>query len=161
MSIWLRGSLLVNPYYRTAFRVARVPREVTRHRTVVQLIGQTRQLVNADPSAHSIGGDPVRASEINAAEQVLLDPVRRILEELLEHAAEKPPLERARQLLREAAGAMEAPAGPAAGPLNWKALGLLGPALIDELLRTVPGPGPSFGALELDTPPPFGRLVKE
>jgi len=46
---------------------------------------------------------------------------------------------------------MEAPAGPPAGPLNWKALGLLGPALIDELLRTVPGPGPSFGALELDT----------
>src|SRR4051812_33324190 len=101
MNVWRRGSPTVNPYDRTAFAVARVPREVTRHRTLVQLLGKARQVVRADPQAHVLPGGPVTESEINAAEQILFAPQKRIVEELLTHATEVPPLERVRQLARE------------------------------------------------------------
>jgi hypothetical protein len=158
MSIWLRGSLLVNPYYRTAFRVARVPREIVRHRTVVQLIGQTRQLPEG---GHSIAGEPVRPSEVNAAEQVLLDPVLRVLEELIEHATEKPPVERLRKLQREATAAMAPPPEALDGKPDWTVLKSLGQVCIEEFLRTAPRSDASFGALELETPPPFGPRQEE
>lgn len=153
-NLWLRGSL-VNPYYRTAFRVARVPREVVRHRTLVQLVSQTRQLVETDPKAHSIGGLPVTSSEVNTAQQTLMDPQARILEELLEHATEKLPLEAIRKLAQEVAQAMDAE-GALSNP-DIKPLELLAPTLIREFLTAVPGTGPSFGAVELETPPPFGQ----
>src|SRR6266542_4006140 len=108
MNVWHRGSLTENPYYRTAFRVGRVPRDVVRHRTVVQLLGQTRRIVAADPQAHTVRGEPVTDAMLNAAEQVLLDAKQRIVEELLEHAAEEPPLDRVRQLARQAAAALAA-----------------------------------------------------
>ena len=161
MNLWLRGSVLTNPYYRTAFRVARVPREVVRHRTVVELIGRTRQLVNSGATAHTINGQAVRNTEINGAEQILLDPIQRVLAELLEHATEKPPLDRVRKLARAVARAMEpAKEQPVSSP-NWKALELMAPDLIREFLNAVPSPDPSFGAMELETPPPFGRLIEE
>ena len=68
MNVWRRGSLNKNPYARTAFRLARVPRETTRHRVMVQLIGRTKRIVSLDPKAHSIGGKPVTEAEINSAE---------------------------------------------------------------------------------------------
>jgi hypothetical protein len=160
MNPWLRGSTLTNPYYRNAFRVARVPREIVRHRTIVQLVGQTRQLVNANSSSHVIGSQPVSNSEINTAEQILLDPVHRVLEELIEHAAERLPLERIRKLAKDASALME-PGPEPPSPVNWKVLDLMGPAIIDAFLAAEPGPGPSFGALELEIPPPYGRHDKE
>src|SRR5438552_697743 len=130
MNLWLCGSVLTNPYYRTPFRVARVPREVVRHRTVVELIGRTRQLVNSGASAYTINGQAVRNTEINGAEQILLDPIQRVLAELLEHATEKPPLETVRKLAREVARTMEPEAEQAASNVNWKVLELLVPDLI-------------------------------
>jgi len=154
--IWLRGSLAANPYHRTAFRVARVPREIVRHRTVVQLIGQTRQLIQSNPGAHSIGGEPVRASDVNTAEQVLLDPAQRVIEELLEHATEKPPIERLRRLLREVVAAMAVPDGDASPAQAIPALAELKASCVTAFLQNVPRPDPSFGGLELATPPAFG-----
>jgi hypothetical protein len=84
---WRRGPLTVNPYYRTAFAVTRVPREVVQRKTVVGVIGQTRKVVRTDPRAHELVGGPVTEPELNAAEQILLDPHRRVIEELLTHAA--------------------------------------------------------------------------
>lgn len=98
MNIWRRGPLNKNPYYRTAFRITRVPREITSRATVVKMIGQIRKIIGGNPSAQTVQGVSVEKTDINAAEQVLLDPKQRILEELLGHAAEELPLARIRKL---------------------------------------------------------------
>jgi len=155
MSLWRRGPLDRNPYVRNAFRVARVPREVTRHRILVQLIEETKRVAR-DPEAHRITGQPVTDTEINAAEQMLLDARQRIAEELLAHAAERPPLDEVRKRAREAAKLL---AGEEPGKLvleNVRALEGAFTALVREFLAAGPGPDPSFGALELNLPPPFG-----
>src|SRR5947209_4791003 len=155
MNIWRRGSLLENPYYRTAFRVARVPPEVAKHATLVKLIGQTRQLIGGDPQAHTIQGQPVTAADVNVAESILLDARQRIAAELLEHTTEHPPLDQVRQLAQEV-GAALAPAD--AGPLpatNLTGLYGWGDCLVRQL--TAGTAGASFGALELGLVPPYGR----
>lgn len=157
MSIWNRGPITVNPYLRTAFRVTRVPREVVRHRTIAQLVSQTRQVVAADPRAHAIKGQPVAMTEINAAEEVLSDPGQRILEELLHHSEERLPVARMRKLLREVTREMtpqpesELPISNLSGLRPWAR------KLLCDFLSQAPGPDPSFGALETDLVPPFGR----
>ncbi len=161
MNVWRRGSLTENPYYRTAFRVGRVPRDVVRHRTVVQLLGQTRRIVAADPQAHTVHSEPVTDAMLNAAEQVLLDPKQRIVEELLEHAPEEPPLERVRQLAQQAAALLAADDDGPPVPGNLEVLRPWAGALVEQFLEAVPGPDPSFGALELDLVPPFGRPGEE
>jgi len=157
MNLWRRAPLDQNPYTRTKFRVARIPREVVRHRTLVNLVSQTKRIAERDPGAHAIRGVPVSTAEVLVAEQILLDPRQRILEELLEHAAERLPLERARELAAEAA---ELLAGDAPGPLPVTRPAALR-VFVAEILRlfyeNTPSPSPSFGALELELPPPFGR----
>lgn len=157
VNIWRRGSLLENPYVRNAFRVARVPREVVRHRTIVQLIGQTERIVNTDPTAHTIRGKPVSNAQINVAAQILLDPKQRILEEMLVHATETPPLERIRRLAADAAAAMAANDTGRLPVTNLEGLEPWAREMVRQFLDNIPGPDPSFGALELDLVPPFGR----
>ena len=157
MNVWRRGSLTTNPYVRTAFRVARVPRETTRHKTIVQLVGQTRRIVRVDPQAHAILGEPVTDAEINAAEQVLLDPKRRIMEELLHHAAEKPPLDRVRKQAAQAAEAMASEDSEDLPITNLSALESWARRIVTDLVEASPPTDPSFGALELELLPPYGR----
>src|SRR3954451_448699 len=90
MNPWLAGPLTRNPYYRTPFRVARVPREVTAPAVVSAMIAQTRQLVAHAPGEHAIRGEPVTQAELVAAEQVLTGAAKRLGAELLHHAAEPP-----------------------------------------------------------------------
>jgi hypothetical protein len=84
MQLWPRDSLRRNPYRETAFRLARVPSEVTDRTVIAEIISQTRQLIQADPNAHQVLGEPVTTSAINGAERILMDPVARSLEELRE-----------------------------------------------------------------------------
>jgi len=107
MPVWRKGSLFENPYYRNAFRIARLPREITRHSTVVKIIQQTGQIIQSDPRAHVVAGKPVTASELNTAQQTLHDVQSRMEEELLAHAMETLPLAGLRKLGTEAAGVME------------------------------------------------------
>jgi tetratricopeptide (TPR) repeat protein len=158
---WRRGPLSQNPYLRTAFRAARVPREVVKRRSVVNLILQTRQLIESDPQAHTIRGRPVSIADVNAAESVLLDPMQRAREELLEHTTERLPLERLRNLAQQAVDAL----GPEhERPLAATSLECLLPWVV-QLSRSVLegslGADPSFGALELALVPPHGESAWE
>jgi hypothetical protein len=157
MNIWRRGALTQNPYYRTPFRIARAPREVTRHATIVKLIGETRKLMNRDPLAHQINSVPVTSAEVNAAEPALTDPKRRIIEELLEHAAEEPPLSQVRKLAKEVAEAMAVDPSEKLTINDLSALQGLAQSLIRQFLEQAPQPSPSFGVLELEIVPPFGK----
>jgi len=157
MKVWRRGSLTTNPYRRTAFRVARVPRETVRHAAVIQLIGQTRRVVRADSRVHQIDGNPVTEAEINVAEQILTDPKQRMAEELLHHTAETLPLKNIKKLVREAT---ELLSEKNSIPLNVTNLSGLQPwveNLVEQFLSGHPQANPFFGSLELEVPPPFGK----
>jgi len=156
-NIWRRGSLLKNPYARTAFRVARVPRSEARRRRIVTLIGETRNIVRSDAAAHKVAGEPVTETDLNAAEQALLDPVQRAGEELLFHYDEKLPLERIRVLAQQVEAAMAVPAEMAADPEARRGalMGLMAwvaQAYADQLETPVS----PLGAMELELAPPFG-----
>lgn len=107
MQLWHRSSVRRNPYYETAFRLARVPSDVTDPTLVAEIISQTRQLMEADPAAHHVLGKPVRASEVNQAELILLDSVKRALEELIEPADRPQDPDTLSELQREAAELLE------------------------------------------------------
>lgn len=158
---WRRGSLATNPYYRTAFRVAGVPREIADYATVAQLIGRTRRKVQRDASQHTIRGEEVSEADINNARLILTDPAQRAAEELLHHAEETPPLERVRRLARELAQAMSDAADQ---PLPVTNLGALAPwarSLALEYLAAAPAADPCLGAGELEIVPPFGTPEEE
>jgi hypothetical protein len=160
MNVWRRGLLVENPYVRTAFRVARVPREITRRQTLVQYIGQTRAMLGADPQSHVIRGTAVTQQELNRAEAILLSAEDRILEELLTHAAESLRLRRIRQLIQEATEVM-APDQESSGPPDRRALARILRELIRLYLCQAQGAQAEFGALELELPAPFEWKEKE
>jgi hypothetical protein len=113
MQLWRRKSMRRNPYYETAFRLARVPGDMTDPALVVETISQTRELMEADPAAHKVMGDAVKASDVNQAELILLDPVKRSLEELIEPAILSDNPDAVSELQREAAALLEPEAGMA------------------------------------------------
>ena len=156
MNIWQRGTPTTNPYCRTAFRVARVPTDVVRHRTLVQTIAQTRRIVNTDPRAHSIEGVSVSLAELNAAEKVLLDPRSRIVEELLEHATEPEPLGPVRVLAAKVAAALSPGSRELPAVTNLRGLLPWAQALVNQFLEENPGPDPALGDSEPTLLTPFG-----
>jgi hypothetical protein len=151
---WRSGPLLSNPYGRTAFRIARVQRGVVERKRILERVRQTRQLVEADPSAHRIGGREVTKAEITAAEQTLLDPRERMLDELLEHAVERLPVDDVRKLAAEAIARITQ-----REPLRVENLSGLTPWLeriVEQFLDAERVGDPSFGALELTLDRPWG-----
>lgn len=153
---WRGGVLSENPYSRTAFRIARVPRDVVKRRTVISLVAQTRQLIEADAAAHTIGGRAVSTADVNRAESILLDPTRRIQEELLEHAPERLSTSRFTALADEVIRGL-APAEAATSKVtNLDGLSVALPRLVADFLDATPADHPSFGALELTLVPPCG-----
>jgi hypothetical protein len=137
--------------------VARVPCEITRRPTMVQLLRQTGNLIDTDPEAHTVNGKPVTRAELNAVGQILLDPEKRIVEELLEHASESLSLVHVRKLLAEVVEAMSVASSGSLSFINSRQLNEWINFLLKEFLDEVPAVGPSFGALELEIIPPFGR----
>lgn len=156
-NIWLRNPLTVNPYTRTAFRVARVNRDVTRRATLVHKIIQTRQIVNADPDLHRIKGEPVKETDITKASEILQNPSRRIAEELLHHAKEAPPLEIIRRFQEKAIEILSRGDCEPVEERNFRGLISWVDHIVSESLSTDPAPDPSFGAGELGLTPPYGH----
>lgn len=158
MNVWRRGSLSDNPYRRTAFAVARVPRETSRRRSLAQLIAQTRNVIRADPHAHVLDGRPVTLEQLNAAEKTLLDPQQRMVEELLHHATERPHLEHLRKLLQRCQQALESQPTSDERAVDLRKLEGCLEHMLHLYLDAVPSPDASFGALELCLSPPFGPM---
>ncbi len=168
-NIWRRPGCPVdeNPYPRNAFQVARLPKRITTRKQVVQVITSTRRIIQTDPSRHIVADSPVTEADLNTAEAILLDPTRRILEELLEHTEEQPPLAHLHTLMQEVERSLE-PQGPLvidpaslsqSNPrvilLNWTR------QLLSQVLEKEGQPDPSFGALETALVPPFGWQEEE
>lgn len=156
-NIWRRGPLGRNPYHYTAFRVTRVPREAADRALVVELVGQIRQFVEADPDAHRINGQKVSENDLNQAELILLDPQRRLVEELLEHPAEVPGNDRIEDLIRQVVAHLGTQEGQTLAWTNRQALAAWLKEFCRRYLAQAPAADPTFGAAELDLVPPWGR----
>ncbi len=164
VNIWRREGHPVdeNPYPWNAFQVARLPRRITARKQVVQIITSTRRIIQTDPEKHKIEGSPVTEADLNTVEAILLDPARRILEELLEHAEEQPSLAHLQALAREVECGLESE-GPLAFDPEWFTRPSNRDIFIewarqqlDQILEDEDRPNPSFGAFETSLVPPFG-----
>jgi hypothetical protein len=164
VNIWRREGRPVdeNPYPWNAFQVARLPRRIAMRKQVVQIITSTRRIIQTDPDRHQIEGNPVTEADLNTAEAILLNPERRILEELLEHPEEQPPLAHLQALAQEVEDSLDA-----GGPLTPDPAKFTQPPcrnilqewtrqLLCQALQDLDQPDPSFGALETALVPPFG-----
>jgi hypothetical protein len=109
---WSRGNCRINPYYVTAFRAAGIDRNVTAPAEVDQRIAERREAVKSAPGYYRLGDRALTLEDLTEAREILLDPARRIGEELLEHAPEALEVE---ELSRLAAG-LPPPPGPEEPP---------------------------------------------
>jgi hypothetical protein len=155
---WRRGPVTTNPYWQSAFRITRTAREITQQRTLVQRITETRSILRTNPAAHTVQGKSVTQEQLNAAEKTLLDPQTRILEELLHHRTERPPLDQIRRLLGELTPSPDDQTPRTDGFSCPLLVELLMNHLVSRFLETVEAPHPSFGASELLISPPFGPI---
>ena len=152
MNPWRNGSVLRNPYHQTAFRVARLPVQIARHRAVVQYLRDTMRFISSRPGEHAIAGEPVTEAILNQAEQVLLDAPQRIVEELLEHPVEKSPLDDLRRLAAEWKKEISS------APVWSDGLNAVARELVEEFLQEEPPEDVCAGDMDRTPVPPFGRL---
>lgn len=160
MGIWTEGPVTCNPYRRTVFRIAMLPREATSRAAVVGAVADARDAVSVNPGAHRVDGVAVSLEDVNTAETVLLDPACRAAHELLAHATETASTERVRRLAGDARRLLRAVAD------RPSPAGMIGPAaLASECLYGLVGESfpvvPWLGGLELEPVPPFGREEDE
>jgi hypothetical protein len=98
-NIWYRGSVTVNPYHENAFKAIGMRRDVVAPDQVSQKVEERRQAVQAVPGVLKLAGRDLTQADITAARQVLFDPNRRMLEELLEHQPEAFPADELKRIL--------------------------------------------------------------
>jgi len=88
-NIWKKGPLTTNPYYETAFKALGITRDVTSLAEIGQKVEERRQAVGSVPGFYTLGERELTQEDITNARQILFNPTRRILEELLEHKPER------------------------------------------------------------------------
>jgi hypothetical protein len=157
MNVWMQRAITSNPYDRNAFRVTKVPKELVKHRTVIGQITRTKKIIDADSQAHKINEKEVSHAEINAAEEIILDPEKRIYEELLEHSTEKLKMKDVKKLIGEINMLLESDAGEKPPVSNFNFLKIWAMHLVIEHASVFQDTSPSFGALEMKAIPPFGQ----
>lgn len=154
--IWKKGALTTNPYYETAFQSAGITRDIITRAEIDQRIGERRQAVAAAPGYYRLGARALTLADITIARQILLDPTRRILEELLEHQPEQleaSELERLRDRLT-------LPIGVRASPRHLAFLLRAAQELAREfLLEQQPAEPPPY-PVDLAIIPPFGFALE-
>lgn len=160
MNVWRQGPITENPYRRTAFRVAMMPREVTERASIVDYISEAREIVNVAPESHKILGRQVTPEDLNDAETVLLKPEARICHELLAHATERASFDRLRKLESEA-GDLMAEYAKAESSSKMAAFSPILLEFIRLYVKTACPSEPWFGALELELVPPFGEPERD
>jgi hypothetical protein len=133
-----------------------VGREVIRHKTMVQLIGQTRKIIRTSPEHHSIKRVPVTSAELNQAEKILLDQKLRMAEELLHHAVCPSPKKQLKELNQRVRGILAETADqtPEAEDFSW--VNELSQILCERFLDGQRQIEITAGPLELEIVPPLG-----
>lgn len=153
-NIWLRGSIQTNPYDETAFQVLGISRDVVSRLEIGQKVEERRQAVRLMPGFYRLGARPLTDPDITQAAQILADPTRRMLEELLAHKPETLPveeLERLQTRLPQPDWPEELPP-----PRHLQFLvRVIQEMALDYLSKLPPVTAPPY-PVNLDTIPPFG-----
>jgi hypothetical protein len=89
-NLWRRRPLSENPYDWTAFQIVGISPDVVGRRAINAAVANARKVLQALPGQRRIAGKAVDQADLTAASQILTDPGKRILEELLEHHPEEP-----------------------------------------------------------------------
>ena len=97
-NIWLKGSVKTNPYHETTFQALGITRETISRVEIGQKVEERRQAVRLMPGFFQLGERPLTNTDITQAAQILADPTRRILEELLTHKPEVLPVDELERL---------------------------------------------------------------
>ena len=153
-NIWKKGPLTTNPYYETAFQAVGITREVTRQAEIRQRVEERRQAVRNVPGFFTMGDRPLAETDLTNAGQILADPTRRILEELLEHHPEHFPVEE----LERIRGKLKMPDWPEQppSPRHLKfLLRVVQEMVLDYLQNLPPVEVPPF-PVDVTLIPPFG-----
>jgi DNA-binding transcriptional ArsR family regulator len=153
LNVWRRGPLTRNPYHETAFKTLGLPPEATRAE-IDQRAGERQAAVAAVPDRYRLGERFLTAADVTQARAVLLDPTRRLIEELLEHTTEILPreeLERALARLPVPDWTAESP-----GPHSLAFLGCAAQDLALDFLRGLPLTEPPPFPVDARLVPPFG-----
>ncbi len=153
-NIWKKGPLTTNPYYETAFQTLGITRDVTSRAEIRQRVEERRQAVRAVPGFYTLGERALAETDVTRASQILSEPTRRILEELLEHKPERlqvDEIERLRDKLKMPDWSEELPA-----PRHLKFLLRVVQELVLEYLKNLPPvENPPF-PVDVNPIPPFG-----
>ncbi len=156
MNVWMKKAITDNPYYRTAFRLTKVSRELVQHKTVVKQISRTKTIIDVNPQAHVINGQEASHAEINAAEEIIMNPEKRMYEELLEHASEKLNMKAIKNLIEEINILLEPDALDELQISSLNFLKAWAQHLMLEYVENTQEETASFGYLEMKVIPPFG-----
>jgi hypothetical protein len=155
MDIWKKGTITTNPYRETAFQALGISTGVVSRAELGRKLEERRQAVRNVPGHFRLGSRPLTQTDITNAREILFDPTRRILEELLEHRPEKPQVEDIEQFREH----LDKQNWPEEFPME-QGLFFLAPLIIDiavelmESLTPVDVPPPS---LDVTLIQPFGR----
>jgi hypothetical protein len=153
-NIWLKGSVKTNPYYETAFQALGISRDVVSRAEIGQKVEEKRQAVRLMPGFFKLGERPLTDPDVTQAGQILADPTRRMLEELLVHKPETLPvdeLDRLEARLPQPDWPEELPP-----PRHLRfLLRVIQEMALDALANLPPVDPPPF-PINLDTIPPFG-----
>jgi hypothetical protein len=89
-NLWRRRPLTENPYDWTAFQIVDLSPDVVGRRAINATVANARKVLQALPGQRRIAGKAIDQADLTAASQILTDPNKRLIEELLEHHPEEP-----------------------------------------------------------------------
>lgn len=159
MDLWKKGTITTNPYRETAFQALGISTAVVSRAEIGRKLEERRQAARNVPGHFCLGDRPLTQTDITTAREILFDPTRRILEELLEHRPEKPRVEDIEQF-REHLDKQTRTEGFPMEP----GLFSLAPRIIDmavELMENLPPAEVPPPALDVTLIPPFGHPGSE
>lgn len=154
VNIWKKGTITTNPYRETAFQALGITRDVVSRAEIGRKVEERRQAIKNVPGHFSINSRPLTQTDITNAREILFNPTRRILEELLEHKPEHPQVEEIERLRER----LPKPGWSEEIPMPQR-LAFLVPVILDfvkELLENLPPVEVPPFPIDLQLIPPFG-----
>ncbi len=156
INIWKKSSLTTNPYRETAFQALGITRDVVSRAEIGRQIEERRQAIKNVPGYFLLNSRPLTQTDITNAREILFNPTRRILEELLEHKPEHPQVEEIERLRER----LPKPDWPQEIPMPVR-LAFLVPVILDfarQYLENLPPLEVPPFPIDLTFIPPFGIL---
>lgn len=157
-NIWIKGSVLTNPYHETAFQLLGITRDITSRKIIAQKMEDRKQAIRTMNGFYRVGNRPLTEADVTHAGSILFDPVARAFESVLEHKPESLHLD----ALKRFGENLKMPIFPEKRPSICHLKGLahtMRELALDYIDKLDPVEIPPF-PLVLRPVPPFGSIEK-